>query len=303
MELLFEFSAMGSSNEIRLAGHDEPMMQAAAQAAIKEIHRIEFKYSRYRAQSLLSNLNALAGTGIPLELDSETIELLNFADAMYHASGGLFDVSSGVLQRAWNFSESKLPTPKQVEALLPLVRWPLVERNGSLVYLSQLGMQLDFGGFGKEYAVDRATQVLLSSGQKHGYVNMGGDIGVIGPKQDGGAWQFGIQHPRLQGEVVAVVGLSSGALATSGDYERFVEVSGVRYSHLLSPKTGWPVQYWQSISAAAPTCAAAGALCTIAILKGEQGIEFLLAQSVDYLALATMGNWHSPSNGTSFRVV
>jgi thiamine biosynthesis lipoprotein len=129
--------------------------------------------------------------------------------------------------------------------------------------------------------------VLAAQGQRHGFVNLGGDIRVLGPRADGSAWRFGIQHPRRADATIASVDMVDGALASSGDYERFFERDGRRYCHILDPRTGWPVSSWASVSVTAPACVAAGALSTIAMLKGEQALAFLDTQCATYLAADT----------------
>jgi len=155
--------------------------------------------------------------------------------------------------------------------------------------LPQAGMEVDFGGFGKEYAADRAAALLRSAGVSGGYVNLGGDISVLGPRGDGSGWRLGIRHPRRDCALVDTLELGAGALATSGDYERYFEAGGVRYCHVLDPRSGWPVRYWQSVSVVAPTCAAAGAACTVAMLLGEHGLAFIREQSLPLLAIDASG--------------
>ncbi len=283
----FEFQAMSSVCEIRLDGDDETALAAAAQRAIAEVRRIETTYSRYRADSIVSRINAAAGTGVPTEVDDETSALLDFAGELYALSDGLFDITSGVLRRVWDFKGRQLPDPDRLRALLPLMGWPQVERQGCEVHLAQAGMELDFGGFGKEYAADRAMAVLAEAGLRHGFVNLGGDIRVLGPRADGSAWRFGIQHPRSDTDTIASVDMVEGALASSGDYERFFELDGQRYCHILDPRTGWPVRGWASVSVTAPACVAAGALSTIAMLKGERALDFLETQRASFFAVDT----------------
>lgn len=286
------FAAMASQCEIREirladASHgDEP--------AIAEVRRIEHKYSRYRPDSVVSRINAAAGSGRAVVVDEETAGLLDFAAQLHALSDGLFDITSGVLRRAWNFQSQRLPSTDELKALLPLVGWQHVEwdRAARRIALKQAGMELDFGGFGKEYAADRAAAVLLAAGARHGYVNLGGDLRLLGPRPDGSAWSLGIQHPRQASATIAGVPLLSGALATSGDYERYMDVQGRRYCHILDPRSGWPVQHWQSISVTAPLCTAAGALSTIAMLKQATALDFLRAQGADYLAVDAAGEVH-----------
>ena len=289
---------MSSACEIRLdgrAGDGEPALAAAAQQAIGEVRRIEAKYTRYRDDSIVSRINAAAGARAPVEVDAETAALLDFAAQLHASSDGLFDITSGVLRRAWDFRAGRVPEPAALAELLPLIGWAQVEWLGQRIRLPRAGMEIDFGGFGKEYAADRAMAVLAASGQEHGFVNLGGDIRVLGPRADSSAWRFGIQHPRRANATIASVDMREGALASSGDYERFFELDGRRYCHILDPRTGWPVASWASISVTAPACAAAGALSTIAMLKGPQALEFLATQGATSLAIDT--SMHSFQSG------
>lgn len=281
---------MASRCEIRLADASANVASLIDQA-IAEVQRIESRYSRYRADSVVSRINAAAGSGQAITVDDETGSLLDFAAQLHTLSEGLFDITSGVLRRAWDFRSQRLPEPAQIEALLPLVGWQQVDwrREARQIALTQPGMELDFGGFGKEYAADRAAAVLLEAGVRHGYVNLGGDLRLLGPRPDGSAWALGIQHPREENGTIAGLPLHGGALATSGDYERYMELNGRRYCHILSPRSGWPVSHWQSISVVAPVCVAAGALSTIAMLKQADALDFLNAQGASYLAVDAGG--------------
>jgi len=289
IELGFEFQAMASACELRLVGTDDGALQHAAQAAIAEVHRIERKYSRYDAASVVSRINAAAGSGRAVAVDGETAGLLTFAGRLHALSDGRFDITSGVLRRAWDFRAGRVPGSAEVEALLPLIGWPRVLFDGHRVALPQAGMEIDFGGFGKEYAADRAAALLRHAGVAGGYVNLGGDIAMLGPRSDGRGWRLGIRHPRRDDALVDTLELGAGALATSGDYERYFEVDGIRYCHVLDPRSGWPVRDWQSVSVVAPTCAAAGAACTIAMLLGEGGLTFVREQSLPFLAVDAQG--------------
>ena len=285
----FRFEAMASACEVRLAGASQRQLGDAAQAAINEVRRIEFKYSRYRADSIVSRINASAGSDALLKVDDETAHLLGFAAQLFESSNGLFDITSGVLRRAWDFRAGRVPEPEAVSALLGLVGWQKVRWTGHTLTLPIPGMEIDFGGFGKEYAADRAHAVLGARGLRHGYVNLGGDIRVLGAQPDGAPWRIGIQHPRDPDRLVASLDVSEGALATSGDYERFFEHDGRRYCHVLDPRNGWPVEAWQSISVFAPVCVAAGAMSTIAMLKRDAALDFLREQGAAFLAIDAQG--------------
>ncbi len=293
-----QFQAMASLCEVVLAADSAAQAQALAQAAEAEVRRIEAKFSRYLADSIVSRINAAAGAQ-PVLCDDETWSLLGYADSLHQASGGLFDITSGVLRRVWNFKQPRLPDPAALAEVLALVGWGRVERlqqpQGRRVRLPQAGMEIDFGGFGKEYAADRVGALLAQRGVRHGYVNLAGDIRVIGPKPDGTPWQIGIQHPRHKGQLLATIPLAQGGLATSGDYERYFELDGQRYCHVLDPRTGMPVTHWQSVSVMAPLAVVAGNCTTIAMLKQAQGLEFLQAAGMTYLAVDQHGTVHQGS--------
>ncbi len=295
--LKFDFVAMASPCNIQIDTQDERATRQAAKAAIAEVQRIEAKYSRYQAGSVISRINQNAGKAA-VELDPETRELLAFANALWEMSDGLFDISSGVLRRAWNFRQSLLPSPQAVQEALACVGWQKVELHDSSVRLTQAGMELDFGGFGKEYAADRAAAVLSQHGQQHALVNLGGDLHALGPRGlpelEGAPWNIQIAHPRPEaGKKVAPLAslaLARGGLASSGDYERFLVHEGQRYCHVLNPLTGWPVSHWQSISVLATNTTTAGALTTIAMLKEQDGVAWLAAQDARYLGVLCDGS-------------
>lgn len=290
--LRFEFSAMASPCSLQMDGRDERVMRQAATEAMAEVQRIEHKFSRYRQDSVISRINRSAGLDA-VETDAETSGLLEFAQSLWELSDGLFDITSGVLRHAWDFKNAKLPEPATLQALLARVGWQQVAWHGSQVRLQLPGMELDFGGFGKEYAADRAAAMLHSHGIAHALVNLGGDLHALGarglPELEGAPWQIEIQHPRPDpsppSAPLALLPLARGGLATSGDYERFFVQHGQRYCHILNPRTGWPVSHWQSVSVLAGNTTSAGALSTIAMLKGPDAPAWLQAQDVRYLAV------------------
>lgn len=294
--LRFDFQAMASPCSIQLDGEDEPLMQHAAEAAIAEVRRIELKFSRYRHDSILSQINQAAGLA-PVELDAETHSLLEFADLLWLQSNGLFDITSGVLRQAWDFKAGRVPSQTTLNALLRHVGWRDVAREGRWILLKNAGMELDFGGFGKEYAADRAAAVLKNQGLTHALVNLGGDLHALGgrglPQIRDEPWSIDIQHPRPappdSNVPLASLALSRGGLATSGDYERFFVHNGRRYCHVLNPFTGWPVSDLQSISVLASNTTTAGALSTIAMLKGKEAKAWLDAQGASYLMVDDAG--------------
>ena len=329
------FRAMGTPCELRLAAAGragEAEAAGLARAAIAEVARLEARYSRYREDSDLSAINRVAAAGGSIAVDAETASLLDYAAACHRESGGLFDISSGILRRAWRFDTGTLPDPAQVQQLLQRVGWHRVgwtPRDGQAadeqrtdtppadrhrpggqrahrpppdvlppdvqppdlrpdvlpdvlpdgqprqLHFTVPGMELDFGGIVKEYAVDRVAALLQAAGVAHGFVNLGGDVRALGPQPDGRPWRIGIRHPREPGALLITLELATGALASSGDYERCITVDGRRYGHILDPRTGWPVRRMAAVSVVAPLCVLAGSAATIGMLKDDAGPDWL----------------------------
>lgn len=283
-----EFKAMASACEIVVSAANEREAYRCIKSAIDEVHRIEKKYSRYHPDSIVSIINSSAGKDWVL-CDDETESLLNYAGTLFNISDGLFDITSGILRQAWNFNHPVLPSHVKILELLKLVSWQQVERENQKIRLPKTGMEIDFGGFGKEYAADRAATILIEHGVKHGYVNLGGDLRAIGAKPTGEPWVMGILNPREKGAIIASIPLTVGALATSGDYEKFFDLNGKRYCHIISPRTGQPVTYWQSVSVLAPLAVNAGTYTTIAMLKEADGLAWLESFGLAYLAIDCNG--------------
>ncbi|WP_431049058.1 FAD:protein FMN transferase [Roseateles sp. L2-2] len=283
------FTAMASPNEIVLGGAAPDAAADACEAAEAEVRRIERKYSRYREDSVISAINARAGRNA-VAVDDETAQLLNFAAELHRQSDGLFDITSGCLRRIWDFKAGREPTRDALAVQLQRVGWHRAQWDGRTIALPQAGMEIDFGGIGKEYAADRAVAVLRGLGIRHGFVNLGGDIRVVGPRPDGQPWVFAIRHPRREDEVCARIPVRYGALATSGDYERFfITRDGRRCCHILDPRSGQPVRHWQAVSVVAPLCVAAGALATMAMLIGAPAPSRLSTPGVGFLLVDADG--------------
>jgi len=285
------FKAMGSACEVVLASHTQNEAESMAKLAIDEVLRIERKYSRYTTDSVIAKINQQAGRGA-LQCDDETWALFQFATQLFDKSDGLFDITSGVLRQAWDFKKPEVPTSQKLEVLLPLVGWQNVVLQDQSIALPLAGMEVDLGGFGKEYAADRAVQVLKEKGVTHGYVNLAGDMRFLGPKPNGEPWMIGIQDPRARDQVVATLPITQGGLATSGDYERYFELNGQRYCHVLNPKTGMPVSYWRSVSVTSPATVVSGCTTTMAMLKEADGLAFLQATGFDFFAIDHTGKVH-----------
>lgn len=279
----YKFKAMGTPCEIQLFATSEQHAKDAANIVISDVNRLEALYSRYRENSFLSKINRHASKGKKITVDAETAGLLNYAATCYQQSDGLFDITSGKLRQAWRFDSGKIPTQSAINKLLKQIGWHRLNWSPPVLDFAIPGMEIDFGGIVKEYAVDRAASLCIEAGIQHGIINLGGDIKIIGPQADGSPWKVGIRHPRKPNAILQILSLTQGALASSGDYERFILVDGVRYSHVLNPKTGWPVKYMSSVSVVGDFCVVAGSASTIAMLKEEKGSAWLEELSLPHL--------------------
>lgn len=275
------FKAMASPCEILFDSDDVNQALTLGLLAQQEALRIEHKFSRYRDDNLVYAINHSMGQEI--ELDEETAGLIDFCFQIHDLSAGCFDISSGILRQAWHFDGSdNVPMQTQVEELLPHIGLDKALWNTPFFTLPK-GMEIDLGGIGKEYAVDKVFELIQQRYSGAFLVNFGGDIRVHGPRADGSAWSIGIEEAAVGVRQQTIVKLLSGGLATSGDTKRFLLKDGIRYSHILNPKTGYPiVGAPQSITTTAATCTQAGILSSLALMKGDNAEEFLQQQSVQY---------------------
>jgi len=280
---------MASHCEILMDIDDEALASELLSLARDEALRVEKKFSRYKDDNIINRINNSSGESI--EVDDETANLLDYANQCYQLSNGMFDITSGVLRSIWKFDGGDhIPQQKQITALIPRIGWDKVTWNRPTITLPD-GMEIDLGGIGKEYAVDRAATILLQHYQASLLVNFGGDIRVTGPRRNGSGWVIGIecvlsyqaQQSASAVENIKKFRIDQGGVATSGDARRFLLKDGIRYSHILDPHTGWPVRGAPlSVTVVACTCTDAGILATLAMLHGEQAESFLNAQDVTF---------------------
>ncbi len=279
---------MGCPCELRLFPPNDTKDADAGkllEGLVAEAHRFEHKYSRYLPSSVVSKINAAAGNE-PVDIDSETSAILQYAKVCHEQSDGLFDITAGSLRTIWHPDIQSIPDQAAIDEQLTRVGFDLIRLSAESVFLTVQGMEIDFGGVVKEYAADAIVSMAKSSGVKHGLVNLGGDISVIGPQPDGRPWPIGITDPFGKGEAIATIALTEGALTTSGSYERYFQIGGKRYSHLINPLTGWPVEGLVSASVVADLAVVAGSVTSVALLNGaSQGIEWLQQCQLPYLAI------------------
>jgi thiamine biosynthesis lipoprotein len=271
-----------------------------ARAVETEARRIETKFSRYRDTSVVSEINRNAGR-TPVAVDEETDNLVRCALELSDLTGGRFDPTVGVMRRAWDFKAGRVPSGEEIDALRPLVDASAVSRRERTVFLRRAGMEIDLGGVGKEYAVDRAARLLREEGIRAAVVSFSGDVRTIGSRGDGRPWKVGVVDPRHRDRCrFAVRPLSDAGIATSGDYERGFVKDGVRYHHILNARTGWPARGVASVTVVAATAFRAGCHATasfllgpadgLALLEDAEGIEGALITDEGEV-LATSGMW------------
>lgn len=276
-----KFTALGSASYLLIEGSDAKQHQPLIKLLLKEIQRFEHKFSRYLPNSVCSEINSANGQAV--KIDEETYNLFKYANELYEISDGLFDITSGVLEQVWQF-DNKAAEPKQqdIDALLPLIGWDKVKLDQQSISLPKR-MKIDFGGIAKEYAVSHIAQLAKQKlPQLSVLINLGDDIEISQARADGKKWQINILK---QDKTLQTIQLNKGAMATSSDLERFVLINNQRYSHILNPKTGWPIkQSASSVTVTARTCIQAGSIATLALLQGDNAETFLSTQKdIKYL--------------------
>lgn len=274
-----QFQAMGSPCEILLEIDDQATARKLGWMAAQEVWRIEEKYSRYRTGNIVHRINHSHGR--PVEVDEETAFLLDYAEQCYQLSDGLFDITSGLLRKAWHFDGgSTLPSLQQIDTLLTHIGWQRLQWCRPYLQLTE-GMEIDLGGIGKEYAVDRCALLLKQQCPASFVINLGGDLYIAALRRNGQPWKVGLEPTAKQS--VTALQIEQGAIATSGDTRRFLIKDGVRYGHILNPRTGWPPPDAPStVTVVAPTCLEAGIFATLAMLQGREAEAFLKEQDLHY---------------------
>lgn len=260
---------MGCGCELLMDTDDAALGIELLDIAFEEASRIEQKFSRYKTGNIVHRINTSKGK--PITVDDETAKLLNFADRAHSLSAGLFDITSGILRKAWTFDKrDRLPLESDVSKLLPLVGWTKARWKPPTLQLLP-GMEIDLGGIGKEYAVDRVVQLIRQKSNIGFLVNFGGDVAVGGKRRNNEPWAVGIENTETPNRAVNVIHIETGALATSGDSKKYVVADGKRHGHILDPRNGRPVvNPPHSVTVAAATCTEAGFFSTFGILNGSQ---------------------------------
>ena len=275
------FHALGTQCEVQYAAPGGDGQAAGFErAAVAWVAAFEAKYSRFRPDSLVSRINAAAGQQW-VAVDAEMEGLLKLCDTMYFLTQGVLDPTALPLIRLWNYKADhpRVPTAAEIEAARAMVGWKKVQRTPGRIFLPAPGMALDFGGFGKEYAVDIVAQIALDHGIGSALVDFGHDLRAIGRPPGRPAWHIGLEDPRRPGTADGSIGVTGKGVASSGDYLRCFVIGGKRYGHIIDPRTGWPVANGcLQATVIAGSCLQAGILSTTAFVLGvPKGIDFIQA--------------------------
>lgn len=273
-----DFSAMASPCEVLIDSEDRKLAARITRTVFDEARRIETLWSRYRPGNVIDRINNSNGTRV--RVDDETADMLDYAAKLWSLSDHRFDITAGVFRRVWRFDGSnRLPNPNAIRETCELVGWAKVDWTRPYLRLAP-GMEIDLGGIGKEYAVDRALHRTREITEVPVLINFGGDLTCDRPRANNNPWHLGIESIGPNAAVPQIA-LNQGAVATSGDAQRFLLHEGVRYGHILDATTGWPaVDAPHAVTVIAQNCTLAGMLATLAMLEGRGAEAFLSSQGV-----------------------
>lgn len=271
---------MGNNFELSVIGDDEAWAMDCIETGVDEIRRIERLLTTYHEDSETSLINRNAGVS-PVRVSAETFDLIERSIRISRLTQGAFDLSYGsVDKRLWNFDVhmTSLPDPQTARKMVRLIDYRniILDHQASTVFLKETGMRIGFGGIGKGYAADRAKRVMRDKGVENGIVNASGDLAVWGHQPDGKPWTIGIVNPNASGRIFSYMNVTDMAVATSGNYEKYVLVDGKKYSHTIDPRTGLPIRGIKSVTIICPHAEFADAMATPVMIMGiRAGLDMI----------------------------
>jgi thiamine biosynthesis lipoprotein len=271
---------MGNHFEITVVGSDEKWANEKIDIGVKEIQRIEKLLTTYAEESETNLINANAGIS-PVKVSAEIISLIERSLKISAVTQGAFDISYGSVDKSlWNFDTTmtSLPTEEIAKQSVRLINYKniIIDKNASTVYLKQEGMRIGFGGIGKGYAAEQAKKVMFAAGVESGVVNASGDLTTWGLMPDGNKWTIGIVRPDMVASIFSYMNVSGLSVATSGNYEKYIIIDGVKYSHTINPKTGLPVTGIKSVTIVTTNAEVADAMATPVMIMGiETGLDMI----------------------------
>ena len=292
---------MGSRFDLTVVAKDSIEGNEYINIAIAEITRIEKLISSWDVNSQTSKINRNAGIK-PVKVDKELFDLIERAIAISNLTDGAFDISYASMDRIWKFdgSMTTIPSKEEIAASVEKVGYHniLLNKTNSTIFLKLKDMKIGFGAIGKGYAADKAKQLLISKGVSSGIINASGDMNTWGKQPNGKDWSVAITNPMNKNKAFALLPLKQGAAVTSGDYEKFVMFDGVRYAHIINPKTGYPSKGIISVTVFAPSAELADALATSIFVMGKEvGLDRInQIPNVECIIIDTEGNINQSQN-------
>lgn len=284
---------MGSKWDIAIVAKDSSTAENYIDTVITEVTRIEYLISDWKPQTQISQVNRNAGKA-PVKVDKEVLAITQRAIHISEITNGAFDISFAAMEKIWKYdgSMTEMPSPEAVKNAVKKVNYKniIVDTINSTIFLKEKGMKIGFGALGEGYAADRCRDMMITKGVKAGIINGSGDMGTWGKQPNGKPWNIGIEDPFNRGSLFAVVPLIKGAVTTSGSYEKYVELDGKRYSHIINPATGYPATGLISVTIFGPSTEMSNAFSTsIMVLGKDKGLE-LLKQYPNYSCIIVSDN-------------
>jgi thiamine biosynthesis lipoprotein len=271
---------MGNRFEISVVSEDENWANERIENAISEISRIEQLLTTFKPDSQTNLINDNAGIK-PVRVDKEVFDLIQRSLKISNLTQGAFDITYGSIDKSlWNFDTkmTSLPDKETAKNMVKLIDYQkvILNQDNNSVFLKEEGMRIGFGGIGKGYAAEMAKQLMIKEGVKSGVVNASGDLTTWGNQPDGKQWTIGIADPNHKNKTFSSLNISNMAVATSGDYEKFVMIGGKRYSHTINPKTGLPITGIKSVTIIAPNAELADSLATpVTVMGVKVGLDLI----------------------------
>jgi len=264
---------MGSRFDITVVANDSLQANKHIDTAVAEISRIEKLISSWDDNSQTSEINRNAGAK-PVKIDKELFNLIERAIGISKLTDGAFDISYASMDRIWQFDGSMtvMPSEKEIKSSVEKIGYQniVLDKKNSTVFLKLEGMKIGFGAIGKGYAADKAKTLLISKGVPSGIINASGDMNTWGKQPNGNDWKVAITNPMDKNKVFALLPITNGAVVTSGNYEKYVNFNGKRYTHIIDPRTGYPSTGIISVTVFAPKAELADALATSVFVMGKE---------------------------------
>lgn len=276
---------MGSRFDISIVAEDALTAERYIDSVVAEMVRIENLISDWKPNTQVSEINRNAGIK-PVKVDREVFELTKRSLYFSEITAGAFDISYAAMDKTWRFdgSMTQMPTPEEIKKSVAKVGYQNIELDSaaSTIFLKLEGMKIGFGATGKGYAADKGRELMEKKGIKAGIVNAAGDIATWGAQPNGKAWNIGVANPFNEEKYMAIIPLKREAIATSGSYEKYVELNGKRYAHIINPSTGYPASGLISVTVLGPSAEKANGLSTSMMVLGKEKALELICQFPAY---------------------